>query len=346
MLPFYQTNLLHHLKHIQAWLTERGASASIALPGCILRVQYKNSYFELQPQFRSTTAEGIPTVWFELQARSTGFFGWLPYFNKHWPAARSKRVFKEFAAKHGLRTPLSGAALPDCEAVLIKTDVSSFGEGIRGPYRTGTDEISRLTLSDAEFYEQFVDGKILKATYWNGVPASAECYEHAMVVGDAKSSVAELIARRKLGIPRPVNDSIVQGILAFDRRDLKDIPAVDEKVRVDYRYGSVLFEPAFHNTNTLADLAPHTREQLDAAGQILLRAVPETIRRHTAFSADGIVDAAGDIWFLEMNCNPHLHPDVYPLILEDLFADADRIPDDLKPLHLQKNHQFGGKTAQ
>jgi len=68
-----------------------------------------------------------------------------------------------------------------------------------------------------------------------------------------------------------------------------------------------------------AALAP----QLAEIGAILWRGIPEEIRPATLFTVDGVVDDEQQIWLLEMNCNPVLHPDAYPLMFETLFGPAE-----------------------
>lgn len=118
------------------------------------------------------------------------------------------------------------------------------------------------------------------------------------------------------------------------------VPEKGESVIVDFRYGSALFDIAVNNTNSISTLSKSVLEQLEDAGRRLESAIPDDIRVNTAFSLDGILDDAGQIWFLEMNCNPHLHPDIYPAMLDSLFEDDDLIPDSLKPLHLRKAPGF------
>lgn len=341
MLASYQTNLLHHFKHVQAWVSERRATASVTMPGGILRIQWRNRTFDFQPQFRALGPDNKPIIWIELTPTATGFFGWLPYFNKQWEAACSKLAFKKFASEHGLRTTAASAIRnAGLQEVLVKRDMSSFGEGIRGPYRLNSADPAITQLSEGEFYEQFINGRILKALYWNARPVAVELYEPATVCGDGRRTIRELVASRPRVTPRPVNEAIVRAMVEFMGFALEDVPAPGERVRVDYRYGSALFDIALHNTNTLATLDPVIRNQIDLAGPVLELAIPEPIRKNSVFSADAMVDDAGNVWFLEMNCNPHLHPDIYPAMLDSLFADADVIASDLKPLHLRRNNPF------
>lgn len=346
MLPFYQTNLLHHFKHVQAWVSEHQATASVTMPDGVLRVQCGNRTFDFQPQFRALGQDNKPIIWFELTPSATGFFGWLPYFNKQWDVARSKLAFKKFASELGLRTTaISHLRNDELQEVLIKRDVSSFSEGIRGPYRLDSVDPAITQLGEGEFYEQFINGKILKAQYWNGRPVAVELYEPACVRGDGRRTIRELVADKPRITPRPVNEAIVQAMVEFMGHTLEDVPLPLERVRVDYRYGSALFDIALHNTNTLATLDPIIGDQIALAGPLLELAIPEPIRKNTVFSADAMVDDAGNVWFLEMNCNPHLHPDIYPAMLDSLFADADVIGDNLKPLHLRQHNPFAVAPA-
>ena len=89
----------------------------------------------------------------------------------------------------------------------------------------------------------------------------------------------------------------------------------------DYRYLSEL-NPAMttdHNVRAAIAGSPLER-QLQQAGELCLTCVPAALRENTAFTLDGIVDGTGQLHFLEMNCNPQLHPAFYPPMLDALFA--------------------------
>jgi D-alanine-D-alanine ligase-like ATP-grasp enzyme len=45
------------------------------------------------------------------------------------------------------------------------------------------------------------------------------------------------------------------------------------------------------------------------------------------YTLDGVLDAAGRIWWLEVNSNPIFAPTGYPLMLETLFgSERERVP--------------------
>ena len=81
------------------------------------------------------------------------------------------------------------------------------------------------------------------------------------------------------------------------------------KVLADYRY-IFLLNPAAQKDHDVRQLA---------AAQSVWHAVPATHRNGMAFALDGVVDEQGQIWFLEANCNPQLHPGFYVDVLTQLF---------------------------
>ncbi len=89
----------------------------------------------------------------------------------------------------------------------------------------------------------------------------------------------------------------------------------------DYRYLSVLCPASRvdHNVRERIAGSPLERQLLEA-GAICWAEVPESQRRGTAFSLDGVVDQHGQAWFLESNCNPQLHPAFYDTMLNGVFS--------------------------
>ena len=101
---------------------------------------------------------------------------------------------------------------------------------------------------------------------------------------------------------------------------LASVPAPGRRVVLEWRYISPL-NPSNHvDQDARAALRGTPLEaQLQQAGRTCLAAVPPAMRRHTAFSLDGVVDAQDRVWWLEVNCNPLLHPAVYETMLDALF---------------------------
>lgn len=339
MLSIYQSNMLNHLRQIEMWAAEHGASASIRLPGSVLRVEWRNRVFDFQPQFQTKTPGGS-NCWYELTPNAVGFAGWLPYFNKRWNAAHRKLLFKAFAMAHGIRTPAFSTQPGRYKDVVIKRECSSFGEGVFGPYREVTSEFQPNGLKQGEYFEQFIPGRILKALYWNGRPVCVELFDMATVTGDGRHSLEELTSNPNSLATRSLSAATVEAMVAYQGLNMEQVPPAGQSICVDCRYGSPLLQIVRHNTNALSKIEPEIVAQLQSLGPVFESAIPKEIRENTAFSADGIVDSEGRVWFLEMNCNPMLHPDIYPAMFGSLFEDADVFADEYKPLHLR-----GAKTV-
>lgn len=155
-----------HLYAIASCLPRFGASARVNVADAALEVRARNRYFSLYPQFVSFE-NGEFRYAPHNHALVTGFAGWRPYFNKRWPAGFGKFAFKDFCNAHGLRTPRYDRSKPqDMPAFVIKTDRSSFGRGMRGPFRAGSPRAPALR-DEGSYYEQFISGRILKASYWD-----------------------------------------------------------------------------------------------------------------------------------------------------------------------------------
>ncbi|MBI2308442.1 MAG: hypothetical protein HYU78_14150 [Rhodocyclales bacterium] len=335
-MAIYQTQIFNHFKHVESWLKPRGVRADVRLPGLILQIQYRNLYYEFQPQFLVKDRHGKLSMWMEFGDSSASFCGWLPYFNKRWPEAISKLAFKEFALRNGLRCPAHNVLQGSYRDVIIKRDRSSFAEGIRGPFRVTTTDSDQARLTDGEYYETFILGRPLKAWYWNGKIVAAELEEMASVVGDGTHKVRDILALGRY-MRRPVPQELLESMLAYQGWSLDAVLPAGEAVYVDYRYDSPLHRLVTDNQDVLHQLPQHIRSQLDEAGPILLDSIPDDIRNNTAFSVDAVVDKDDSVWFLEMNCNPGLHPAIYPAMFDSLFEGADIVSDEYKPRHLLAN---------
>jgi hypothetical protein len=336
MMSSYQKDLLNHLKPISHWVAERGGAASLRLPNLVLRVQCCNRAFDFQPQFERLKPNGETTLALSFTSDVHSFAGWLPYCNKQWPAARQKLAFKAFAGNGGIRTPGTSTTTGDLEAFLIKKEGASFGEGIRGPYRRASMECQATLLEPDEYCEAFIPGKVLQALYWNGVPVCVELSEMASITGDGVRTIGAILCDPgKTEPPRKGALDMANRMLALNKLTLDSIPAPGESVPIDCRHAAPSLQSTRRNRNCIDALSAALKNQLNLLGMKLVEAIPEAIRENTVFSIDGIVDDAENLWCLEMNCNPHIHPDIYPAILESLFAEDEAFAEGHKPPHLQ-----------
>jgi len=274
MLSIYQSNMLNHLRHVEAWVGERGASASIRIPGSVLRVEWRNRVFDFQPQFLTKSPKGS-NCWYELTPDAVGFAGWLPYFNKRWDAAHRKLLFKAFALAHGIRTPAFSTQPGRYKDVLVKRESSSFGQGIAGPYREVEPDTEATRLKQGDYYEQFISGRILKALYWNGQVVCVELFDMATVTGDGRHTLRELTDSPNSLATRALSSTTVESMLAYQGWHMEQVPPAGQSICVDCRYGSPLFQVVRHNTNALREIEPQIRAQLESLGPVFETAIPE-----------------------------------------------------------------------
>lgn len=116
-------------------------------------------------------------------------------------------------------------------------------------------------------------------------------------------------------------------MLAFQALDRSSVPAYGQQVLVDYRYNNSWIRFNFYSDNLLPDLGiDSVREELENAGKQLWLEIPEDMRVNTLFTLDAILDPMDRLWFLEMNSNPVVHPDLYrPILRSLLYADVSPI---------------------
>ena len=100
----FTTSLIHHGAAIQRLLRKYSVEANVNLADFGLVVRGRNRYYRFYPQFiwdDSGRVQFSP----EIVPRVRSFVGWRPYFNKRFPIGYDKTAFKDYCARHGLRTP-------------------------------------------------------------------------------------------------------------------------------------------------------------------------------------------------------------------------------------------------
>ncbi|HEX7636218.1 MAG TPA: hypothetical protein VF427_13190, partial [Noviherbaspirillum sp.] len=227
--------------------------------------------------------------------------------------------------EHGLATPeFSLDPSREMADVLIKCDQSSFGSQIQGPFRSSAG--LTLDATEDEYVERFVSGKILKIWYWDNMPACMEIDVMPFVLGDGVSTIKELLLRRLVeqgrlaAMDAPFDFSKTEQVLAYDGKHLDSVLARHDKQRVEIRYGSDLRLPCDRKVVNLQKRMPEDlKESLLRIGEVAWQGIPAAIRNGTVFTIDAILDAERQIWVLEMNSNPFVHPLVYELMAQTLF---------------------------
>lgn len=321
MSNFHRIDLLAHAWMLHASLEDFGAEASIDLASFTMEVRARNRHYTFYPRF--IVRRGEQQIYSARPNRDTRWFGgWLPYVNKRWPIGSGKFAFKDFCRDKGLPTPRMWRS-PEAgmRDFLVKIDLSSSAVGMHGPFASYDPAASSQALQTGGYYEQFVRGGMVKAWFWEDRLVSVDIHSMPTVTGDGKSSFRELIAGAlPMGAAAP-NWATFGEIARYQGTTLDAVPSPGETLLADFRFGSTLVRGVPDNVPTLErhkDSA--VVREFRKFGPILWQEIPEQVRPATLFSLDAIIDAEDRVWLLEMNCNPQVHPEAYPFMLERLFG--------------------------
>lgn len=323
----FAATTLNHLRAVAALVRGRRVRATIDPITFGLDLRAGGRGVRFVPQFVFRDGQQLRyTPNFE--DRVTGFIGWRPYFNKRWPIALDKVEFKRFCLSNGVPTPSFWIGEPpDGRApIIIKRRGGSFGEGIRGPFPAGNAVPREVVCAADEYAEEFVRGRAGKAWYWDGQFCAVEYCDPATVTGDGRATIAELLQTAAVGQTREPDRSVVESCLRLQGLVAETRPSHGERVTVDFRYGAPLATIAVRDdggSNFLREIdgAP-VAARLMEAGEACWQGIPEAIRAGTLFTLDFVEDADQSLYFLEMNCNPMVHPDVYPAMFRGLFGSV------------------------
>lgn len=318
----YLLSYFSHHKAVQTAAAALGIRAHVRVSDLALVLTADRKTAEWRPKFMAKVAGHRLAYTDQLGSETVGFAGWNPNRLLQWPTATSKEAFKRFAIGNGIQTP---AACFDPRQIagpfIVKAAHSSFGEGIRGPFLAFDGDEEAQALRAGEFYENFIPGTIAKAWCWGAHCVAIHLHSPTIVVGDGQSSLTQLVVR----LPNSRGADNDWGLITKLGKycgvpDLGAPVPAGKEVLVEYRYGS-RYEPAsFKNPNRMPSLEGSAvmAQFADAAGK-LASTIPTG--RPYLFSLDAMVSAQGEAWFLEMNCNPLVHPDAYALMLSE-FAQG------------------------
>jgi hypothetical protein len=320
MQPFKRNHLQHALA-VSAWMREHNAVGGQDPLNLVMEIAQGDKTVRLFPQFDAESDIGTVFV-NQLSPGVIGFVGWYPYPPKGWPIAQNKLAFKEFARRSGLRTPAWSRNVDEVKGpVLVKREVSSLGAGQRGPFMMAKPPGPRadICLAADEFCEQFITGQLLKAWYWCDELAVVEVVNMPTVQGNGQSTVRQLFQsltkRTDLALPEALLR--IQGVVA------DDVLRQGRSLIVDYQYLAQSNPSLYADYNCRGPIRGTPFEaQLKQAGRLCWAEVPEATRGiGAAMTIDGVVDADGRAWFLEVNCNPRLHPAFYAPMLDAIFLE-------------------------
>jgi len=335
-MPFLNS-LVQHVCEIHRLLPLFETQAHMDFSTLYTVVQGRGRSFTLQPQFVGSV-DGKQAYSPRPNQSTYAFGGWRPYFNKQWPTGTSKSAFKDYCLAHDLATPQSwNAPLQTTTPYIAKPFHGSFGKGFSGPLSAGE---SLASFSGATHYcEQFIMGRSAKAWYWDNRLACLYIEDCPIVIANGKNTVRELICARAPDHAltekwlQKIEWHLVEAFCRFQGVSLDQIPDDGKTVSIDFRFSGFLSRQSDDNLNILKhpEIAGGSIvKQFQDSGPLFWKSIPEEKRLATLYTVDAVVDADEKVWFLELNCNPLGHPDVYRYMFEGFLGPATKVPPSLK----------------
>jgi hypothetical protein len=180
------------------------------------------------------------------------------------------------------------------------------------------------SLREGQYYEVFIPGKILKIWFWNDIFVCLEKQPMAEVIGDGQKTIDSLITERA-GEQWTKDKNWrerTKEVLNYYNISFKNIPSYGERQTVDIRYGSPVsnFFDIENEVNIYGELS-QAYPDLDRLGRLLYNLI-KPCHRLLAYSVDAILGKEGEIWILEANANPFIHPHLYEQMLLSLFTQG------------------------
>ena len=311
-----------HLRAIRAWAAQNDARTTIDASTFSIEIRAHNRYFTLHPKFFASSATGWLYV-SDLSAENImGFAGWLPYRSVQWPLSSDKRAFDAFVRRSGLRRPdVWPVGQEPGDWYVVKASRGSFGDQVSGPHAPLS---SAPAIDDGSFRESYIPGRALKVWFWGSRPFFAHLQERPEVTGDGVRTVRELLPRSEVqGVG---DEQTLVACLAFQDLSADTVLPNGKRAWVDFRYGRRL-APQRHTTasdDALSALPALARDQVDRLGAALWGELEPMFGVPMLCSADGVLDDDHQVWWLEVNSNPAMPPEGYPLVLGTLCPAPPR----------------------
>lgn len=316
-MPPISYELINHFKGLQPFLHPLGLEAWVDVVDLTLTVASRSARTTLLPQFTLPVGEAVvysPSF----SSKVKRFIGWKPYAPRRWLISDQKLEFKQFVAQHDLLTPPWWGRIEAAEGpFVVKRNMSSFSEGIEGPYAESR-EVDKA-LQEGEYAERYISGHIIKIWYWSARPVAIEETEMLSVVGDGVSSIRQLIERHvyMLGISEHSSQQY-ESFLRFQKCDLYTVLNSGEKLAIEFRYNSELPTLRMRDLMVGHDSFYGLEPLLWRIGQVLHSAIPNDYKADAMYSVDAMLDEKKQLWLLEMNSNPYVHPFLYQPLLRHL----------------------------
>jgi hypothetical protein len=327
----YINAFLNHFRCIGEWASRNVAAVHLDVATFELEVKCRHRYFHFFPQFVGNT-DGRLHYTPAISPNTVGFAGWRPYRTLSLELSQDKLLFKKVAAAAGLKVPdqwlVEGAQAPPRD-YLLKSSTGSFGYELDGPFRAGTPiqprEADTADRRGTAFAEAFIRGRALKVWCWGQKAFFAHACDKATVTGDGKAPLRQLIAARmaQVGIELDAyrETHVIEACLAYQELSAADVLPQAATAFFDYRYGrDHRHRGNFPSDNALGDQAESTTRAIHQAAQAIANILRASLPAPVLYSLDGVIDAQGEVWWLEMNSNPALPPEGYEPMFGDLFA--------------------------
>jgi len=328
--------LMNHFKALKIATADLPISpiqVSLDIASFKIAIRYKTETYTLYPQFQ-LWIDGRRKYIESFADNAEFFIGWRPYPTQHIPLFSDKLKLKHYLSEQEILTPdFSEKIQMPIEDVVVKSKVSCFGEGVKGPFKNSLEH--KLNTKDGEYYEKFIPGEIVKVWFWNNRPVCLECLPMPAVTGDGKSTIKTLIQRRAEQRRRKIDFNQIASVLKYYNKNFDSILTENHRQIVDIRYGSALaemfsYKEIVFTTNKL----PELQASLETIGTALFDAVKKGSVPHLAYTVDAIYTDKSELWVLEANANPFIHPQVYVEMLYDILKK--HIQEDFNiPYHLQ-----------
>lgn len=318
---FHIFNLNAHLTAVRRWAKSVGGSVSLDVDTYRASVVVDGRTVVLNPKFSFRAHHGLAYSNTLNDDTVGGFVGWLPYLVKRWPISTDKIIFKRYCEANGLRvTPSWRPPEPHAAShFIVKRRNGSFGQNIFGPYRLDQSE-SIGPMEPGDYCEGFVLGRTCKIWYWNGEPVALEALELPYLIGDGRRSLNALASERRASFDKAHTLETCTQMLAWQGWHADDVVPEGERVYLDFKFVTPFDVAVWGDRDCLAKQLESLRDKLSQVGSVLWSGIPLDVKHNSVFTVDAILDSDNELWLLEMNSNPMVHPSAYGPMLSAVFG--------------------------
>lgn len=313
--------LINHFKALLNACSLCPVELSLNFNNFQMYAKFNNKTFVFYPQFLTITNDE-PKYTHIFNHDVVCFNGWRPYSYENLSQIFSDKLhFKKALSKLGFLTPAYSLDNNNLlNNAIIKRREGSFGKNLRGPFRTAADY--HLDLNVGEFCEKFINGRIVKISYWTNEPLYVEFQNMPRFTGDGVNTI-EMFAEQRASQRgrKKINYTQLNDLLRYQNKTLASILSPNESILADFRYESDFSECYSVKELPLPDRALiNLVDKLETLGEFLYYLIrKEEHIEHLFFTVDAILDKNQKLWFLEFNSNPTVHQSTYPIMLKSLW---------------------------